>query len=752
MEDARDTMAVMAAGGTPASETLVGTVQRVVYHDTKSRYTVMRLLVPGKEALVTAVGRMAAVEEGAEITVVGQWDTHPTHGPQFAFGHVQVEVPTTVHGIERRLRRYPGVKEVMAGRIVARFGLQTLEILETQPRRLLEVEGIGQRTFEKIVEHHRSHTGPVARIEAQLLELDLPPYLADAIFDRYGEQGGEVMRKQPYRMAREVRGIGFGTADRVARALGLATDSPDRIDAGILHVMEQAQSDGNCALPIDMLVMKAAASLSVPQEAVREGGERLVSEGELVLEHGNDGTPLCFPVRLVRAEEAVSTVLASLATAQRPVWAVPALPQHLSAGQVDAVAAVAQHGVVVLTGGPGTGKSTVVREIIELAQRHDCPLALAAPTGRAAKRLEQATGEPASTIHRLLEIQPETGRFTYGPHNPLPPGLLVVDETSMLDVLLAEALFGALTPEHRLLLVGDADQLQSVGAGNVLHDIMEAAQESEDSGLTVVRLTEIFRQAEGSSIVQNAHRILAGQTPVADQKGDAGEFFVVPARDAQHAHDLVVKMAASRIPEAYDLDGRTQVQVLTPMHKGRAGTEALNRSLQAHHTAGHPALELRTAPGAPPRRLCRGDRVMQTRNDYQKNVFNGDVGAVAEVNVEAASVVVDFEGVRVPYQGKELASLTLAYACSIHKSQGSEFPAVIVTLLPEHHVMLRRNLLYTAVTRARRLCVVVGEPRAIEQAVRRTDSGRRHTGLARRLRLALGASLGPWVEPDDESG
>jgi exodeoxyribonuclease V alpha subunit len=750
MEDARSAMAVVAAGGTPASQTLAGTVHRVVYHDDDTRYTVLRLLVPGRDALVTAVGRTATVDEGADITLVGQWETHPKHGPQFAFGHVQVEIPTTLVGIERRLRRYPGVKEVMAARIVARFGLQTLEILDTQPRRLLEVDGIGPRTLEKVLEHHRSHTGPVSRIEAQLLELDLPAYLADAIFDRYGEAGVDVLRKEPYRMAREVRGIGFSTADRVARALGLATDSPDRIDAGILHVMEQAQSDGNCALPIEQLVNRAAQSLAVPSEAVREGGERLVSEGELVLEHGNDGTPLCFPVRLVRAEEAVAGALASLATAERKPWTVPALPGHLSAGQVDAVRAVAEHGVVVLTGGPGTGKSTVVREIIELAQRHDCPLALAAPTGRAAKRLEQATGVKASTIHRLLEIQPETGRFAYGPDNPLEPGLLVVDETSMLDVLLAEALLGALTPEHRLLLVGDSDQLPSVGAGNVLHDIMEAARASEGTGLAMVRLTEIFRQAEGSSIVQNAHRILAGQAPVADPKGEAGEFFVVPARDAQHAHDLVVRMATERIPEAYGLDARTEVQVLTPMHKGGAGTEALNRSLQAHHTSGAPELVLRSAPGAPPRRLCRGDRVMQIRNDYQKNVFNGDVGAVAQVDPEASSVVVDFEGVRVPYQGKELSALTLAYACSIHKSQGSEFPAVIVTLLPEHHVMLRRNLLYTAVTRARRLCVVVGEPRAIEQAVRRVDSGRRHTGLARRLRFALGASLGPWVDADHE--
>jgi len=722
----------------PQSAVLAGTVERVVYHDERTRYTVLRLSVQGFSELVTAVGRASAPDTGAQMTLHGEWDMHPSHGKQFKFERVEVAVPSTMAGIERRLMRYPGIKDVMAARIVARFGLDTLEVLEQSPRRLLEVEGIGRRTLAKIVEHHQTRVGPVAQLEAQLLELDLPAYLGGAIHERFGGDAITVVRAKPYRLAREVRGIGFSTADRIARALGLAMDSVERIQAGVLHTMELAAQDGNCALPIEMLVRKAAAALGVAEDAVRDAGETLVDEGELVLEHGNDGTPLCFSAELVAAERALADSLAAIATASHARWSLGELPSGLSDGQVAAVRAVADHGVVVLTGGPGTGKSTVVREMLELARRHDEPLLLCAPTGRAAKRLEQAAGHEARTIHRLLEFQPETGRFLHGPGNPLPPGLVVVDEASMLDVALGSALFGALTPAHRLLVVGDGDQLPSVGPGNVLSDLVMASQ-APSSPLGHVRLSTIFRQAEGSSIVENAHRILRGDSLLPDEAGANGEFFVVQAKGPEHAHELCVRLATERIPQAYGLDGAHEVQLLCPMHKGKAGTEALNETLQSKHTAGQPELAIEGARGLRLRRFCVGDRVMQTKNDYGKNVFNGDVGRVVSVDPSTTSLVVEMDGVRVTYVGHEALTLQLAYAVSIHKSQGSEFPAVIVTLLPEHHVMLRRNLLYTAITRARRLCVVVGDSRSIAQAIARTDGGRRHTGLARRLSAALGS-------------
>lgn len=715
------------------AETLSGRVERVVYHDARSRYTVLRLHVPGHDTLVTAVGRIGDVEPGADVTVTGQWDEHPQHGKQFAFTHMHVETPATLAGIERRLKRYPGVKDVMASRIVARFGMDTLDVLATQPRRLLEVEGIGIRTLERILEHHRSQTGPVAQLEATLLELDLPAYLAEPIFERYGDAAAQTLREQPYRLARDVRGIGFATADRIARALGVDVHSPDRVDAGLLHVLEQAEQDGHCALPIEDLVTRAAASLEVDDVAVREAGQRMVAAGHLVLDYSTGGVPLCFPAKFVEAERDIAAQLNLIARAPRTAWTLPELPDHLSPGQVEAVHAVAEHGVVVLTGGPGTGKSTVVRQIIELARANGAALQLAAPTGRAAKRLEQTTGVEASTVHRLLEFQPENGRFARGPADPLPPALIVIDECSMLDTMIAASLFAALTPAHRVLLVGDADQLPSVGAGNVLQDIMHAAAHP-DTAMHLVRLAQVFRQAEGSSIIANAHRILAGDELRPDPSGERGQFFVVPARDADHAHALIVKMATERIPAAYGLD-HDDIQVLCPMHKGRAGTEALNRTLQDFHTQGHTELRLRSASGY---RVFRvGDRVMQTRNDYDKGVFNGDVGTVAVVRPDEEEVAVDFDGVRTRFTGKDVRSLQLAYAVSIHKSQGSEFEAVLIAMLAEHHVMLQRNLLYTAVTRAKQLCVLVGDPRAIRRAVLRVDAGRRYTALGRRLVEAM---------------
>lgn len=723
-----------------ASQTLEGTVERVVYHDERTRYTVLRVSVPGLTELATAVGRASAPEGGASVKLVGTWDTHPSHGRQFSFERIQITVPSTLAGIERRLTRYPGIKDVMAARIVARFGFDTLQVLEQQPRRLLEIEGIGARTLEKIVAHHAEHVGPVAQLEAQLVELDLPAYLGRAIHERFGGDAIAVVRAKPYRLAREVKGIGFATADRMARTLGLAMDSSERIEAGLLHTMELAEQDGNCALPIETLVQKAAMALGVADAAVRDAGEQLVENGELVLEYGNDGTPLCFSPTLVAAEQALATSIAAIAGAEHPRWNLVELPEGLSAGQVAAVRAVADHGVVVLTGGPGTGKSTVVREMLRLARAHDEALLLCAPTGRAAKRLEQAAGSEARTIHRLLEFQPETGRFVHGVGNPLPPGLVVVDEASMVDVVLGASLLASLSEAHRLVIVGDGDQLPSVGPGNVLTDIVEAASRP-GSPLGHVRLTEVFRQGRGSTIIENAHRILHGEALVPDAAQSKGEFFVVHARGAEHAHELCVRLTTERIPEAYGLDPIADIQLLCPMHKGAAGTEALNETLQRQLCGDRPGWTLESGRGQRMRRFHVGDRVMQTKNDYGKLVFNGDIGRVKAVDPEMSTVTVDMDGVSVMYTGPEALALNLAYAVSIHKSQGSEFPAVIVTLLPEHHVMLRRNLLYTAVTRARKLCVVVGDPRSIQQAIRRTDGARRHTGLARRLAEALGTTV-----------
>lgn len=726
-------------------ERLDGSVLKIVHHNPNTRYTVMRVQVPGEAAPVTWVGRSGGIEEGMQVSAAGEWTHHPTYGKQFNFVRISAKAPTTLPGIQRRLEKYPGVGPDKAEKIIGRFGLDTMKILDSQPRRLLEVEGIGPKTLERIVAHHAERNGPVAEVENQLLELELPTHFADAIVQRFGDAALQTLRQHPYRLAREVRGIGFITADKIARALGVDLESDERIEAGVLHALEQSELDGHCALPLPALVQATERLLELAPARIEAVAVGLVRTGALVLdererEDGSPLPPLCYPPRFYLAEQNVADVLVDIALGSgkgRPRWTAVDPPPGMSAGQLAAIAAIRDAGLVVLTGGPGTGKSTVTRAIIDTALANESEVLLAAPTGRAAKRLAEATGQRATTIHRLLEIQGGTGEFFYNAQNPLPPSLVVIDEASMLDLPLAESLLLSLTPQHRLLLVGDADQLPSVGPGNVLRDIIAAA-DRPDSPIPVVRLTQIFRQAEGSSIVTSAHAILHGKVPQAD-RAEGGQFYVVHARDGERAHELVVKAVLERIPKAYGLDPRGEIQVLCPMHRGRAGTESLNAALQEHHTKGAPELVL---SGRTQRIFRVGDRVMQTKNDHDRGVFNGDIGLVTHVDPEKQTLVVEIDGDPVPYDFKQLAALQLAYAVSIHKSQGSEFPAVVVPILTEHHVMLRRNLLYTAVTRARRLCVVVGDPRAITQAVHRSDAARRFTGLRERLLARLRERLG----------
>ncbi|WP_181197130.1 SF1B family DNA helicase RecD2 [Enhygromyxa salina] len=726
-------------------ELLEGVVERTVFHAPETRWTVLRAKIPGEPGLVSVVGRCAGIEEGADFSAHGRWVVHPTHGRQFAFEALKLRRPTTATQIVARLKTYPGIKDVMAERIVKRFGTDTLEVLERQPKRLLEVAGLGAKTLANITEHHEQRQGPMAELENRLLELEVSPRLGEALHKRYGEQAMAMLEHHPYKLAREVHGIGFLTADKIARALGIDLEGHERVDAGLLYTLEKAQSDGHCALPPGVLLEDARRILRLPAALLELGIDRLVDEGALVPRlrpPGSEPDEIYFLRRFDEAEDNLVESLLELALVTREEWEVGDLPEHLSDGQRRAVEAIAGCGVVILTGGPGTGKSTVVANVIEVAKRAGSALLLAAPTGRAAKRLEQTTGESASTVHRLLEVRPDTGEFVYCANNPLPDGLVVVDESSMLDLELAEALVTALSPQNRLLLVGDADQLPSVGPGNVLRDLIRAA--TGDSPIPVVRLDQIFRQEEGSTIIANAHRVLHGEVlePDESSRGKAGEFYVLRAADAERTHAKIVEMAAERIPAAYGFDRVGEIQVLCPMHKGRAGTEAFNLALQQAYTGDCEGLEAPGPSGAGGRVFRLGDRVMQIRNDYERNVFNGDIGVVERIVANAGTLTVSYEGHFATYERRELGALRLAYAISIHKSQGSEFPAVLIPMLTEHHVMLRRNLLYTAITRARRLCVIVGDPRAIERAIRRADAARRWTGLAERTLAVLDARRG----------
>ena len=729
-------------------ETIAGTVRSTRYRAEASGFTVLVADVAGYQTSVVGV-RDCAIEDGVEFTARGRWESGKW-GPQFKFEVLSPVTPTTREAIVARLKTYPGIGPSTAERIVEEFGAGTWDMLDRTPEALLAIRGIGDKALGKIKDHHAKQHGPVAKLHAKLIELfilagiDVGPSAraaAQAIHDVFGEKSADMVEQHPYAVSARVEGLGFATAERLARSLGLDMRSDERVDAGLVHTLRAHHNEGHCAVPPADLVRASDELLRVGTEYIDAALERLVSSGVLRFRPGDDRSPsLVFSVSLDRAEESVARSVAMLAKAAHAQWEVGALPADLSDGQVRAVESVCRRGLTLLTGGPGTGKSTVLANVLAVAERSGCSVILCAPTGRAAKRMAEVTGRSASTIHRLLGIKPQSGEFEHDEASPLAPGLLVVDEASMLDIRLAASLFAALTPQHRVLLVGDADQLPSVGPGNVLRDLIAAADESR--AIEVVRLDKVFRQAEGSTIVENAHRILRGEPlqPDPHTRGASGEFFVIAAPSLDRARAKVIDLVSTRIPAAYGLDGPVDVQVICPMTKD--GTPAaINSALQQTYNGANAEYSHRD------RRFHLGDRIMATKNDYNRDVFNGDIGTVIKVDavdpdIAGPVMVVDFDGHRANYGRGDLGPLRLAYAMTTHKSQGSEFPAVVIPITMAHRRMLRRNLLYTAVTRARRLCILVGDPRAIQLAIETADASRRWTGLSRRVEQALRRARG----------
>ncbi len=732
---------------------LEGVLERVTYANPETGYTIARIdpARGGGPDLITAVGPLLGAQVGESLRMRGRWSSHPKYGKQFEVHSYTTVLPATTQGIQRYLGSglIKGIGPVMAERMVTHFGVDIMHIIDDEPGRLIEVDGLGPKRTAMITAAWAEQKA-IKEVMVFLQGVGVSTSLAVRIYKKYGDASVSVVRAEPYRLASDVWGIGFKTADTIAAAVGIARDSPERIKAGLAYTLSEAADDGHCYLPAPNLIADAGKILEVPGDMIAPCLDELAAVEGVIRESvpaagapaGAEAAPLVPAVYLppfLMAERSLASALLRLLAARADrlaafsdvdwdkalAWLRSRTGAPLAAEQEEAVRLALTTRVAVLTGGPGCGKSFTVRSVVELARAKGAKVVLAAPTGRAAKRLAELTGHEAATIHRLLQLRPG-GEPSFDATSPLDADLVVVDETSMVDVILANKLVKAVPPGAHLLLVGDVDQLPSVGAGEVLRDLLTAGT------LPVVRLTKIFRQAQQSGIVVNAHRINAGVSPGLTGFAD---FFWFSCDDGDETAALVVDIVARRIPSKFGLDPRRDVQVLCPMHRGPAGAGNLNLQLQEALTPSRDGQPERRHGG----RVFRvGDKVTQLRNNYEKGaagVFNGTVGVVVGISLEEHTLtVLTDEDEQVDYGFDELDELTHAYAVTIHRSQGSEYPAVVIPLTMGSWMMLQRNLLYTGVTRAKRLVVLAGSRRALAVAVRSKGSGRRHTGLGYRLR------------------
>jgi exodeoxyribonuclease V alpha subunit len=750
-----------------------GSVESIVFRNEDNHYTVARFRLNDsgrlfRDDLTTIVGMLPGVHVGELLSVEGEWEKDPKYGRQLHINNFTQRLPASIEGIARYLGSglIKGVGPKKAQRIVEHFGEQTLAIIEQQPERLSEVKGISAKDRDQIA-HSWAEQSEIKELHLFLQSHDVSMNLATRIYKQYGRESIKVVRENPYQLAQDVNGIAFRTADDIAVKLGLPLDSMPRIVTGLKYVLTQAANDdGHCYLPENELIRRASEILQASNELISTAMEELRKDRDVFIEPplleqhdtqlqpNNDKSSKdrsdveeAIPQQRIyfgpfwHAENGSARILRALLRSHSKL---PSVSQQywntvfdylsesrnmlLTEKQRAAVQMAYNAKISILTGGPGTGKSTSIRALLMVLRKRKIEVALAAPTGRAAKRLTEATGAvgfQAKTLHRLLEYAPHDNSYQRNEENPLPYKFVIVDEVSMVDILLFYHLLKALPPDAHLLLVGDADQLPSVGPGNVLRDLMRGGT------IPSVALTELFRQAQQSQIVVNAHRINAGQMP-SIKRESGGDFFFVAEEDPMRAQQLVLDFVQRRIPNHYRLNPLTDIQVLSPMYNGPMGVISLNEELQARL---NPGAYMTLEWGG--RVLRLGDKVMQVRNDYDKGVFNGDVGWIRAIDKENSTIKVEFleeaGPLLVSYNFHELDELVLAYAVTVHKSQGSEYPAIVLTLVNQHYMLLQRNLLYTAITRAKRLCVIVGQSRALEAAVRNNRVALRNTGLAERL-------------------
>jgi exodeoxyribonuclease V alpha subunit len=733
-----------APSGAPTESVLEAVLERVTYANEETGYTIARVATErAGPDLLTVVGPLLGAQIGESLRLTGRWTSHPRYGRQFEVRSYTTVLPATIQGIRRYLGSgmIKGVGPVMAERMVAHFGTDILRVIEEEPQRLVEVPGVGPKRT-KLVTDAWEEQKAIKEVMVFLQGVGVSTSLAVRIFKKYRDAAISVVRDEPYRLAADVWGIGFKTADTIARAVGIPHDSPERIKAGLQYTLSEAADDGHCFLPEPNLVSEAAKILDVGREMITPCLNELAADEGVIREAvplGDSEVPAVYLVPFHRAERSLASGLRDLLAAEEDrmaafqqvdwdqalSWLRSKTSADLAPEQEQAVRLALTERVAVLTGGPGCGKSFTVRSIVTLARAKNAKIVLVAPTGRAAKRLAELTGHEAATVHRLLQLQPG-GDAKYDRDNPLDADLVVVDESSMIDLILANKLVKAIMRGAHLLFVGDVDQLPSVGAGEVLRDLLAARDV-----IPRVRLTKIFRQAQQSGIVVNAHRINVGSPP---RLGGFPDFFWFNCEDTDETAALIVDIVARRIPHRFGLDPRRDIQVLAPMHRGPAGAGNLNALLQEKLTPYREGQPERRYGG----RVFRvGDKVTQLRNNYDKGaagIFNGAVAVVTGMSLEESKLtVLTDEDESVDYAFDELDELAHAYAATIHRSQGSEYPAVVIPLTTSSWMMLRRNLLYTAITRAKRLVVLAGSRRALAAAVRTPGAGRRHTGLTGRL-------------------
>jgi exodeoxyribonuclease V alpha subunit len=717
-------------------ENITGTVERITFHAEDSGFCVLRVNVKGQRDLVTVTGALPSIHAGECIDASGIWSTHGQYGLQFKANTLQVLEPTTLAGIEKYLASgmIKGVGPVYAKKLVRKFGEKILEIIDETPNRLLEIDGLGPKRVEKISKAW-SDQRQVRKIMVFLQSYGIGTARATRIYKRYGDTAIDQIKADPYCLARDIWGVGFKSADQLAVRMGVDLNSPQRAQAGLYFAMQEHTNDGHCACSKDDLITKAEKLLSISKDILQQALVESIRKQDIIALPFDDGKNSVALDKIYNAEQQVALHLTRLLKGKSPKFSNMDLDDinnwidknseiELSSGQKDSIIQALSQKILCITGGPGVGKTTVVRQILNLITHRGAMVQLCAPTGRAAKRLAESTGLEAKTIHRLLEFDPTNGGFKRGQDFPLLCDCLILDEASMLDICLMNSLLKAIEDTCVVIFVGDIDQLPSVGPGAVLANLIDSEV------LSVVRLTQIFRQAKSSQIIINAHRVNEGLMPNILDKGVKSDFYVIYKNDVENIADAIDTIILNKIEKVFGFNPKTQLQVLTPMTKGGLGSQALNIRLQQLLNPNKDVKVERFGQSFSP-----GDKVIQTVNNYDKNIFNGDIGIISRIDPEEGVCVIEFDGLEISYELSELDEIKLAYAITIHKSQGSEYPVVIIPMVMQHFTLLQRNLIYTAITRGKSLVILIGQKKAIGMAVKRDAQMHRLTYLVEWLKF-----------------